>query len=63
MRGLIGSIIYWAAILLVLFGTISAAMSLALFEGDERLWGTVRWIGFTIAAYVVGRMARVALSK
>ena len=63
MRGLIGSIIYWAAILLMLFGIISAAMSLALFEGDERLWGTIRWVGFTIAAYVVGRVARVVLSR
>ena len=59
----IGSIIYWAAVLMVLFGVISAAMSLALFEGGERLQGTLGWIAFTIAAYVVGRVTRVVLLK
>jgi hypothetical protein len=62
-RGLIGGIIYWAMMLLALFGLISTLMSVALFEGDERLWGTLGWAGFTIATYVLGRLAGLLLSR
>jgi len=62
-RALIGRIIYWAAMLLALFGFVSTLMSLAQFEGDERLWGTLGWAGFTIAAYVLGRLAGILLSR
>lgn len=62
-KALIGTIIYWAAILLALFGVVSTIMAAALFEGEERLWGTLQWAAFAIAAYVLGRVARYVLSR
>jgi hypothetical protein len=60
---LVGSIIYWAAIGLAVFGIISTIMSVALYDGDERLWATVNWAVFTVAAWIVGFAVRKALLK
>ena len=60
---LVGGIIYWAAIGLAVFGIISTVMSVALYDGDERLWATVNWAVFTVAAWIAGFAVRKALLK
>ena len=62
-RGLIGTILYWAAIVLCAFGLLSTVMSVSLFEGEERLWGTLAWAGFTLAAFVASFAIRKTLMR
>lgn len=58
-----GTVIYWAFVLLALFGTLSMVMSLALFEGSERYQGAGGWAAFAFASYVIGWIIRRALSR
>jgi len=59
----IGAIVFWICFLLALLGVVSALMWIAAGEPDERWRAAGGWALFAVAAYVVGRVVRWALSK